>query len=321
MGADHQICKVAIIGAGYIAREHVRAFASIPHVRLEGIHSRTRKRAEALASEHKIPNVYDSIQELYEKTRADLVVVTVNELSMKEVSLACFAFPWAVLLEKPPGLTVPEAEEIQREASSRKRKVRVALNRQSYSLIETVINDLAKYSGSRFIKIQDQENPAGSLASGQPRQVAANWMYSNSIHMLDYFRLLARGNAVDVEPMIPWNPKANPCIVVAKITFDSDDVGLYEAVWNGPGPWAVTVTVPGRRWELRPLEQGVTQELGQRPVPLEVHPRDTQFKPGFRLQAEKAVQEALGQLTDLPHMGDALKTMRLISRIYPMPWI
>ena len=48
------------------------------------------------------------------------------------------------------------------------------------------------------------------------------------------------------------------------MTFASGDIGLYEGIWNGPGPWACTVTTPRRRWELRPLEKAVFQNAGER---------------------------------------------------------
>ena len=42
--------KVAYVGAGYMAKEHIKAFADMPEVALAGIYSRTRERAEGLAS-------------------------------------------------------------------------------------------------------------------------------------------------------------------------------------------------------------------------------------------------------------------------------
>ena len=82
-----QTCKIAFIGAGNMAREHIRAFADVPGVMLAGIHSRTRARAEELAAEYQVAGVYDSVAELYEQTRAELVVVTVFEIDRKSTRL------------------------------------------------------------------------------------------------------------------------------------------------------------------------------------------------------------------------------------------
>ena len=75
---SHDKCKVAIIGAGGMAREHIRAFSGLPNVRVAGIHSRTRVKAEVLAKEFHISTVCGSLSELYERTHADLVVLAVS---------------------------------------------------------------------------------------------------------------------------------------------------------------------------------------------------------------------------------------------------
>src|SRR6185295_18796634 len=106
-------CKVAIVGAGNMAREHIRAFMDVPGVDIAGIQSRTRARAASLANEFNIPIVADSVPELYERTRAELAVISVSETSTREVCIAAFGFPWTVLIEKPPGYNLPEAESIE----------------------------------------------------------------------------------------------------------------------------------------------------------------------------------------------------------------
>jgi len=310
------ICKVAIVGAGYMAREHIRAFQDIAGVQIAGIYSRTRSRAEALSIEFSIPSVCDSVSELFNITEANLVVVTVPELAMNTVSKACFVYPWTVLLEKPAGYNLSDAEDIEAAALANNRRVYVALNRRHYSSTGIVLRDLKKLPGQRYIRVQDQQDQASALKAGQPKTVVDHWMYANSIHVIDYFLLLGRGNICAVEPIIPWD-SVQPRYVVAKVSFESGDVGLYEGIWNGPGPWAVSVNTPEKRWEMRPLEQAAFQIAGQRKLEaVESHPWDTQFKPGLRLQAEKAVAAALGEINDLPTLQNSLESMRLVAAIF-----
>ncbi len=69
--------------------------------------------------------------------------------------------------------------------------------------------------------------------------------------------------------------------------------------------------------ELRPLEQAAFQLRGERQLKaVESHPWDLAFKPGLRLQAQLAAAAARGKPTDLPTIGDALETMRLIQAIF-----
>jgi predicted dehydrogenase len=309
-------CPVAFVGAGSMSREHLKAFRDVPGVSLAGIHSRTRARAQALAKEFGVPLVADSIAELHAKSKARLVVVSVPELSANAVLKACFEHDWAVLAEKPAGYDLVDAEKIRAEAARQVRRVHVALNRRHYSATRAAQERLAADAGPRFIRIQDQQDQAAALAAGQPAKVVENWMYANSVHVIDYFRVFGRGQVTEVKPVVPWNA-AQPSIVVAQLAFASGDIGLYEGIWNGPGPWAVTVSTPSQRLEMRPLEQLGVQKRGERRLdPQPVQEWDTAFKAGFRVQAEKAVAAARGMATDLPTLDDALESMRVVSRIF-----
>lgn len=321
-GRSQGTCKVAIVGAGYMAKEHIRAFRDVPGVEIAGIHSRTRSRAEALAGEFQVPHVCDSIPELFERTSADLVVVSVPELSAHDVCCACFEFPWTALIEKPVGYNVSDAEAIESVARSKGRRAYVALNRRHFGSTRAVVADLSTDPGPRFIRVRDQENPRAALLGGLPQLVADNLMYANSIHIIDYFSFLGRGRISSVTPVVRWDP-ASPSYVVARIDFESGDMGLYEAVWNRPAPWTVTVNTSDKYWEMRPLEKAASQTLaGRKGIqkgmldPVNEEPWDSQFKPGLRRQAELAVLAASGQQTELPTLQDALVTMRLTQAIY-----
>lgn len=315
-------CKVAMVGAGYMAKEHIKAFQDVPGVNVVGIHSRSRSRAEALALEYQIPAVCDSISELFERTNANLVVIAVPELSANDVCCSCFEYPWAALIEKPAGYNLADAEEIERVAQKNKRSAYVALNRRHFGSTRAVLEDVASQSGPRLIRVRDQENPKAGLLGGQPQLVVDNWMYANSIHIIDYFSFLGRGAVSSVTPIIRWNPEV-PLYVAARIQFDSGDIGLYEAVWDAPAPWVVTVNTPEKYWELRPLEKAASLTLGGKKGvakgmmdPVEDEPWDSKFKPGLRRQAELVVRAASGKVTDMPTLQDALATMRLTQAIY-----
>ncbi|MCT7995221.1 Gfo/Idh/MocA family protein [Laspinema olomoucense] len=310
-------CKVAIVGAGYMADEHIKAFRDIPGVELSGIFSRTYERAGNLAKKWSIQKVCRSIDELYNNTRADLVIVTVPELATKSVVQQCFGYSWTCLIEKPVGYNLTEAEAITQSAQISGAKAFVALNRRHYSSTLAMLNDLAKNSEPRLIQIQDQQDAISALKAGQPEEVVANWMYANSIHLIDYLSILGRGKVTEIQSLIPWTPQ-DPRYVATKIQFDSGDIGFYQGVWNAPGPWAVSVTTPSKRWEMRPLEKGFYQPYGSRQLePVEIDSWDQQFKAGLRRQAQLAIRAASGEsIPELPTLEDALASMRLVQAIY-----
>jgi predicted dehydrogenase len=308
--------KVAFVGAGYMATEHMRAFASLPDVEIAGIYSRTRERAEKLAASFGA-RVCDSVSDLYAKTGADLVVVTVVELSMAEAALACFAHPWTVLLEKPAGYNLQDATRIRDTAACGHSSAFVAFNRRAYSSTRQALELLRGHSSERFIKVIDQQDQqAAILQNNQPELVARNYMFANSIHLIDYFRVLARGEVAGIEPIVGWTAE-KPGLVLAKINFTSGDVGLYEGIWNGPGPWIVSVNTPEQRIEMRPLEQVTVQLRGTRVVTkLDIDPDDTAYKPGLRYQATQAVAAVRGEPANLATIEDSWRSMKLVADIF-----
>jgi predicted dehydrogenase len=308
--------RVAIVGAGKMAREHARAFASIPGVEVCGLASRTRARADALASELGVPVVADSLRELYERTVADLLVVTVVETAMVQIAHEAMEFSWTLLLEKPPGLSPRDTRNLLAEAKQRERKVLVGLNRQFLGSTQEALRLLGASSGPRFVKVQDQQSLEQAQSLGHSTAVVDGWMYANSIHLVDYFRVFARGAATKVEHVVEWNPRDGVGLLMAYLEFESGDSGVYEAFWRTPGPWAASIHVPGRRFELRPLEELRWQAQGE---PLQTVPRtapDVELKPGFVLQAQNAIAACQGQPSSGATLEDALGTMSLIERLY-----
>src|SRR3979411_2370436 len=147
-------------------------------------------------------------------------------------------------MEKPVGLDLKDGEDIA--AAAKSRQVYVGLNRRYLSSTQAVLADLAGDPAPRFIHVQDQQSLETARRIGHADIVVRNWMYANSIHLIDYFCAFGRGDGTEVTRVAPWRPE-NPGIVLAKIAFAGGDIGLYEGIWNGPGPWACTVTTPRRR--------------------------------------------------------------------------
>ncbi|MCB4378465.1 Gfo/Idh/MocA family protein [Synechococcus sp. MU1650] len=315
MPAETQV-RVAIIGAGYMASEHLRAFSACPDVLLTGIHSRSSDRAQKIAQQYPGLKVTSSIDELWEKSKADLVVIAVPILACKEVCDEAFRHNWTLLIEKPVGHNLEEAKEIEKLAEQHKAKAYVALNRRFFGSTIRLQKELNCIHGKRVVTILDQEDTNAAIAAGQPLQTVHNWMYANSIHLIDYFTQLCRGNHAKTHILHPWN-SADPGPVIAHLYFDSGDLGLYQAAWNAPGPWSVAVSTTLLRAELRPIEQLSLQQSGtRRSTTQSLDPLDQQFKPGLLRQAQEAVKAARGKANTLPTIKEANRSMSIVSSIY-----
>lgn len=308
--------KVALIGAGYMAAEHARAFSRLEGVTLAGICSRTRSRAAKLAEQHPSARVFASIAEMHGETGADLVVTAVRELDLAGVCRQSFLFPWTHLIEKPLGHDLAEARALSQMSLEKGSRVYAAFNRRFYSSTLQGRAALQGETSPRLVTILDQEDPVSALAAGQPRAVVENWMFANSIHVIDLFRVFCRGNPATVRPMLPWQGLGTE-LVSGEVVFDSGDVGLYQAVWNRPGPWSVTVSTKTKRLEMRPLEKLTCQPAGSRVAQeVEIDPVDRDFKPGLFRMAEAAVAAVRGLPNELPTMECSLRSMELVASLY-----
>ncbi len=247
------------------------------------------------------------------KTKADLLIIAVSEISVYSVAKQVFQYPWLSLIEKPAGYNFENALLIKGLAVKYRSRVFVSFNRRYYNSTRLVLDEIKQVEGQRLIQVYDQEEP---LLLDRPPEVYQNWMYCNSIHVIDYLKIFGRGEITQVVPIVKWTPKS-PGFVVAKIEYSSGDLGIYTAVWNAPGPWAATVTTQSKHWELRPLENASVQPRGSRKLePLPDHPWDRDFKPGLRIQAEEVLKALQDTSHGLVSLDESIETMQLVKDIY-----
>lgn len=119
---------IIIIGAGGIVHDaHLPAYKAAG-LSVHAIVNRTRERAEKLATEFNIAHVYTSITEAVAAAPADVIYdIALMPAQYQEI---LFALPEAatVLIQKPMGETVEEAQELL--AICRKKKLNAAINCQ-----------------------------------------------------------------------------------------------------------------------------------------------------------------------------------------------
>ena len=306
--------RIAIVGAGYMAQEHLRSFSGLAKV--VGITSRSRVRAQALCES--VPNcsVFESISDMYEGTRADAAVIAVPELQLPHVLNEATRHPWVLLVEKPFGINPAETGKLISLALARNTQVYVALNRRHFSSTRRLLELLSENHGRRVIEIQDQQDINAAALSGQPQEVIRNWMFANSIHLIDLINVMGRGDVIHSISSVEWN-EMMPFYVSTHFEFDSGDVASYSCLWNMPGPWSCAVTTSEARYEMRPLESLSIQTKGSRVrEEVELGRLDFDFKPGLRIQAAELVSAVRGESTLLPDLTAYARSTRLVQLAY-----
>lgn len=309
--------SIAIVGAGYMAEEHIRSFMALTELKVVGITSRTKVKAQKLAEKYDIEVVADDIATLYEATQADGVVVAVNELSVLSTVRKCILYPWRILCEKPLGLYIDETRAIVDEAKTCGAEIFIAMNRRHFSSTINALQSLEDDDGKRFVEVHDQENIISALQSGQPREVVSRWMVANSIHLVDYFTLFCRGKLNKITTSLPIDIK-NPFFIQKVLHFSSGDVGVYTAIWNAPGPWGVKLTTPNQMMELKPLEQLEKQIFPEKKrYMISLDEIDNKFKPGLYRQGLEFKNVLNNNQHQLTSITSYLNSLSLVEKIYP----
>lgn len=108
--------KIAIIGCGKIADQHVLAIRRIPNCQIVAACDREELMAGQIAERFKIAGVFSDAQEMLRAARPDVVHITTPPQGHFSLAKQCLEAGSHVYLEKPFTVTAPEAEELIRIA-------------------------------------------------------------------------------------------------------------------------------------------------------------------------------------------------------------
>lgn len=306
--------RVAFIGAGPVGLEHLKAFRSLD-VEVVGLCTKGEDSGRALAKQHGFPYYTNSVSELFEETRADAVVAALPIAEMMTVYPTLFAQPWASLVEKPLGLDMSEASKLHAIARSLSHRGFVGFNRRHYQSTKMAQNVIKSCAGTRHVIVFDQQDRNVAASHGHPQSVVDNYMYANSIHLLDYFSMFCRGELLEVVPIHPWTGAYGTTMEV-ELRFDSGDTGRYHAVWEQSARWAIHVHAADTVATMKPLEKLAVSINGEDATPTIDYSVDELFKPGFHDQAVAFLESVKSGSEACPNFDEALRTTRLVARVY-----
>ena len=308
--------RIAIIGAGYMAQEYLRALMANEKVEVVGIFARNRAAAVKMVGDESSIYIADSINDLFNNTNAEGVIVAVAELATLEILDQVFMHPWISLVEKPVGVDLETAQKIVDLASQFQRISLAALNRRYYSSTSGLLDDVKEKRGTRIIRINDQEDLISAQKSNRPSLVVKNWMHTNSIHLIDFFSFLGRGEVSRV--VSERRPLGKETFLVeSHLDFSSGDLGIYTCYWNTPSGWSINLNIENFESELKPLENyrsRTTENMSWKESP--ISDLDIKFKPGLYLMCEDFVNFLQGLESRMLTIKAALETRNLIHRIY-----
>ncbi|MBQ9974209.1 MAG: Gfo/Idh/MocA family oxidoreductase [Oscillospiraceae bacterium] len=132
--------RVAIIGAGSIAKRHINALQANPQAEIACICDRNEARVQVMAGEFGLANYCTDYMDILRDESVDAVSILTPTFTHKDIVLAALNHGKHVLCEKPPALNVQEVQECV-DAAARSGKLLMYAFVRRFNKVVTFLKD------------------------------------------------------------------------------------------------------------------------------------------------------------------------------------
>jgi predicted dehydrogenase len=180
------LLRIAVIGVGYLGRQHARILSALPGTELVGVVDTNRARAEEIAAAHGT-RAFGDYRELV--GRIDAVTIAVPTELHRDIAVSCLSAGVPVLVEKPMGRSLVEAEAMI--AAARQARVVLAVG-HTERFNPAVVAARPLLTDPRFIEVH-------RLGTFPERSLDIDVVFDLMIHDLDVVLSLVRSEAESIE--------------------------------------------------------------------------------------------------------------------------
>ena len=265
--------NVVVIGSGKMAEAYVDTIQSFKNFNILGIYSRNQKNLEVFCKKKKV-NLINNYKEIIEiKKNIHLLIIAVTASNLLKVINITKSLNCVRLLEKPLGISLVQAEKINK--ITKNKKYFLVLNRRMYESTQFAQKKITK---KKIILVEDHINFNLHKQLGFNKKKYKNFIFSHSIHLIDYFNIFAKGKITNIfkSKLFVNSHKLIYCL----IEFSSGDIGIYSCKYNSKQKWKVILFEKNKRIKFQPLE---TANLVSRNNRIIFSPKrfDRNYKPGI----------------------------------------
>jgi phthalate 4,5-cis-dihydrodiol dehydrogenase len=322
--------RVAIVGAGGIAQQHLPVLAARHDCRVVLLCDPNAAARAETAARFVIPEQADDVAAVARRDDLDAVFVLVSVMAVAEVAARCIEAGLPTFIEKPPGLYSSETARLAELADRRGAIAMVGLNRRFYAAHLAIRERLAAIGPLATLTVEAHEDlsrvperfAARRGGVPLPEPVFRRWAIANGIHALDLLRYFG-GEVEEISAQCHSVGQPFPDVHTAAIRFASGAHGRALVDYIAPGGHRFEIRVAGARATSLPGFDGVTLSLsGQPDQVIEPDDDDRRYKPGFWKQAGAFLSGARAgrqPAFPAPSLADAHRTMALIERICGLP--
>ena len=279
--------RIGVIGAGWMAEQHLPVLSVMEGVKVVGITSRTLARAQTLAQKFNISCCVSGIDQMIFEAKPDALLVLVSEESMPDVCvrlLKDYCLP--LFIEKPAGLAQEETKCLADIAREKRVPTMVGYNRRYYSIFHKGIEVIRQHGKLCGVSVEGHERMWRVREMNKfSDKILQNWIYANSTHTIDLLRFFG-GEPSSVSAVTHSRFEKKGDQIAAIMEFDSGAIGNYSAHWYSPGGWRVVLYGDGVTVEFKPLESGRWTDKDFKVTEIVPDEVDVKLKPGLYRQME-----------------------------------
>lgn len=322
--------RVAVIGAGNIAQEHLRVLTAHPDCEVVLLCDLDPVVRSETAKRYGIPQHVDSANVVVRRDDIDAVFVLVSVIAVSSVATTFLQAGLPTFLEKPPGLYSTDTAQLAELAERRGSIAMVGLNRRFYASHLAAQQRLKQHGLLTTVTVEAHEDLARiperwkSKRGGEiPAPVLHRWAIANGIHALDLLRYFG-GDVDEVYSATRARfEQGFPDAHTAVLRFANGAHGRALIDWMAPGNHRFELRSVGVRATSEPgFGTTILSQRGEADVRLEPDADDREFKPGFWKQDSaflQAVRSGHSPRFPAASLADAHQTMVLIEQICRLP--
>jgi len=307
---------LGIVGAGFIANEHLKVIKKIKVFRIIGITSRTNKNSYYLAKKYNIDKVYKNYKDMAKNNKIDAFLVLVSADQVFNVLNNLISFKKPFFAEKPPGLNADQTLKLSAKCKKFGTLNMIGFNRRYYSIFHKGLKIINKHGKLLGISIEGHER-FWKIAKKLNNKIRNSWIYANSTHTVDLLRFFA-GNAKLIKTIKSTYLEKKGDQFSAIIKFKNGIIGNYFSHWYSPGGWSVKLYGEGVTVQFKPLEVGIWIDKNLKKHKILPHDQDLKYKAGFfqQMLAFKTFLQEKKHQWPAQDLKESYETMKLAKKIF-----
>jgi len=220
---------VAVVGAGFWGKNHIRVLDEIPEVELVAVCDIDKQRAEAISERYGLKS-YENSMDMYKNEEIDAVTICVWSSKLAEETIKALKMRKHVFVEKPMASSVREAQRVLKVAKATKLKLQVGFIERfnpAVKRVKKIIED-----GVIGVPI----SASARRVSRWPQRIGDVGVVKDAaIHDIDVLRFLFIEDPVSVYARVGylWHEKFEDYAQIM-LVFPSGKTALIEANWLTP---------------------------------------------------------------------------------------